>query len=104
MKIHLVEKLNNFNNLRDNIWECGWWKLKKDKAQELVGSEIYFHKKRLEPSFYGGKIVGYRVEQDGQHEGGTVFEFQYSHASRNVRTDKYGWSREMKIIEDPEQE
>jgi len=49
--------------------ESGWWKLKGDKAQELVGSEIYFHKKRLEPSFYGGTIVGYRVEQEGLHQG-----------------------------------
>jgi hypothetical protein len=103
MKIHLIEKFNNFSNLRDYVWECGWWKMKEGKAQDLVGGEIYFHKKRLEPSFYGGTIVGYRVEQDGDHQGQTVFEFQYNHSSRNVRTNKYGWSREMKIIEEPEQ-
>ena len=98
MKIHLIENSNNFTRLRENVWESGWWRLDEAKARELVGAEIYFHKKRLEPSFYGGTIVGYRMEKDGQHQGRTVFEFQYSHASRNVRTGKCGWSREMKII------
>jgi hypothetical protein len=104
MKIHLIDKYNNFHNLRDNIWECGWWTLREEKARKLVGGEIYFHKSRVEPSFYGGTIVGYRVQLDGVHRGQTVFEFQYNHSSRNVRTDKYRWSKEMKIIEDLEQQ
>ena len=48
MNIHLVEPLNHFVNLfvnlKDNIWESGWWKLDEDKAKKFVGREIYFHK------------------------------------------------------------
>jgi hypothetical protein len=98
MYIHLIEKMNNFVKLQDNIWESGWWSLDEVKAEKLVGGEIYFHKQQQEPSFYGGTILGYRVEHDGQYQGKIIFKLQYSEACRNVRTDKQGWSRKMKII------
>jgi hypothetical protein len=98
MKVHLLEPVNNFIKLRDNIWECGWWKLEENKVQELIGSEIFFHKKRLEPSFYGGTIKGYRVEQEGPYQGRIVFEFEFQPACRNIKTDGTGWSMEMKIV------
>lgn len=98
MNIHLIEKLNNFVRLQDNIWESGWWSLDESKAKKLVGGEIYFHKQQQEPSFYGGTILEYRIEHHGQYEGKVVFKIQYSEACRNVRTDKQGWSRRMKIV------
>jgi hypothetical protein len=98
MNIHLVEPSHNFKSLHDDTWESGWWKLNESKAQQLVGGEIYFHKKRQEPSFFGGTVLGYRVEQDGQHQGSIVFKLQHSQSCRNVRTDKSGWSKDMKII------
>ncbi len=98
MNIHIVEHVNNFVKLHDNVWESGWWQLDESKAQKLVGGEIYFHKKRQEPSFYGGTVLGYRVEQEGQYQGRIIFKLQYRHTCRNVRTDKSGWSKEMKII------
>ena len=98
MNIHLIEQSNNFVKLQDNMWESGWWILDESKAQKLVGGEIYFHRKRQEPSFYGGMILGYRVEQDGQNQGRIIFRLQHSQSCRNVRTDKLGWSKQMKII------
>ena len=98
MNIHLVEKLNNFVRLEDNVWESGWWSLDESKAKKLVGGEIYFHKKQQERSFYGGIIIGYRIEQDGQYQGKIVFKLQHSKVCRNVKTDKSGWSRRMKIV------
>jgi hypothetical protein len=99
MNIHLIEHSNNFKMLEDETWESGWWELNETNAQKLVGGEIYFHKKRQEPSFYGGTILGYRVEQGGgQYQGRIIFRLQYSQSCRNVRTDKTGWSKEMKII------
>ena len=98
MNIHLIEHLNNFAKLSDNVWESGWWTLDENKAQKLVGGEIFFHKKKQEPSFYGGTILGYRVEQDGQYEGKIIFKLQHKKSCRDVRTDKAGWSTEMKII------
>jgi hypothetical protein len=104
MSIHVLEPVNNFIKLRDNIWECGWWKLGEDKVQELNGSEIYFHKKRLEPSFFGGTIRGYRIEQEGPYQGKVVFEFEFKPACRNIKTNGTGWSMEMKIVAEAEKE
>ncbi len=98
MDIHIVEPLNNFVKLQDKGWESGWWNLDEDKAKELVGGEIYFHKKQQEPSFFGGTIMGYRIEQDIQYQGRIVFTFKYNAACRDVKTDKHGWSKKMKII------
>jgi len=97
MNIHLVEALNRFTKLRDNVWESGWWSIDESEAEKLVGGEIYFHKKQQEPSFYGGIITGYRVEQNGEHQGRIIFKLEHSETCRNVKTDKHGWSRKMKI-------
>lgn len=98
MNIHMVEPLNNFVKLPDSTWESGWWSLDESIARELVGGEIYFHKKQMEPSFFGGVITGYRIVRDEQHLGKVVFVLQYKADCRNVRTDKNGWSKKMKII------
>jgi len=99
MNIHLVEPLNNFVKLQDKVWESGTWGIEESRAKELVGGEIYFHKKRQEPSFYGGTILGYRVHPDGEFQGRIVFQLQYSQACRNVRTDRSGWIKDIKIVE-----
>ena len=98
MNIHIIEPLNNFVKLPDDKWESGWWSLDESKAKKLVGGEIYFHKKQLEPSFFGGSITGYRIDQDAKNQGKIIFTLQYNEAGRNVRTDKLGWSKKMKII------
>ena len=98
MNIHIVEPLNNFVKLPGGRWESGWWNIDESKAKELVGGEIYFHKNQQEPSFFGGSITGYRIDQDAQHQGNIVFTLQYNAACRNVKTDKHGWSKRMKII------
>ncbi len=99
MSIHLIEKLNNFVRLQDNTWESGWWNLDEGKARKLVGDEIYFHRRQQEPSFYGGTIIGYRIEQDGQYQGKIIFKLQHNKGCRNVKTDKHGWSRGIKIVD-----
>ena len=99
MNIHLVESLNHFVKLQEKVWESGSWLLDEGQAKKLVGGEIYFHKKRQEPSFYGGTILGYRVHQEGEEQGKIVFKLQYSPSCRNVRSDKSGWKKMMKITE-----
>jgi hypothetical protein len=98
MNIHLVEPLNRFVKLQDNLWESGGWMLDEGKAKKLVGGEIYFHRKRQEPSFYGGTIIGYRIDPDGQYQGRIVFKLRHDLSCRNVSTDKSGWTKDMKII------
>jgi hypothetical protein len=99
MKIHIIEPVNKFIKLHDNVWESGYWKLDEDRANKLVGGAIYFHRKRMEPSFYGGTVLGYRVEQEGQDSGKIVFKLQYKKECRDVRTDQSGWSNKMKIVD-----
>ncbi|HOG08170.1 MAG: hypothetical protein M0P04_08235 [Syntrophales bacterium] len=101
MNIHILETTNNFIKVQENVWESGYWKLDEAQAKKLVGGEIYFHKKRQEPSFYGGTILAYRVAPEGVHEGRIIFTLKHLTACRNVRTDKSGWSKNMKVI-DPE--
>lgn len=99
MSIHVLGRTNNFKKLGDNIWECGWWKLTEEQIQGLIGSNIFFHKHKLEPSFYGGTIRGYRVQNEGPYEGQIVFEFEFQQTCRNISTDRKGWSLESKIVE-----
>ena len=98
MNIHVIEKLNNFVKLPDDKWESGGWNIDERKAQKLVGGVIYFHKKRFEPSFFGGSIVDCRVDQSPQYQGKVIFTFQFKANCRNVNTDNHGWSKRMKII------
>ena len=98
MNIHLIEPLNKFVKLPDSRWESGWWNIDESKAKKLVGGEIYFHKKQQEPSFFGGSITGYRIDQNVECQGKIVFTLRYDAACRNVKTDKSGWSKKMKII------
>lgn len=98
MNIHLVQPIHNFVKLQDNTWESGSWEVNENQAKLLVGGEIYFHKKRTEPSFYGGTITGYRVHEEGESQGKVVFQLEYRVSCRNVTTDKIGWNRNMKII------
>lgn len=98
MNIHVIEPLNKFVKLPDDKWESGGWCLDESKARKLVGGVIFFHKKRFEPSFFGGSIIDYRVDQDSQYQGKIVFTFQYKACCRNVNTDKRGWSKRVKII------
>src|SRR5512137_1021674 len=99
MQIHLVETSNNFVKLKENVWESGWWSLRESDAAKLVGGRIYFHRGQQESSFYGGNITAYRVVQEGEHKDLVVFEFQHNKDCRNIKTDKSGWSKKMKIIE-----
>ena len=99
MNIHLVESLSHFVKLKDNVWESGSWGLDDSIAKKLIGGKIYFHKKRQEPSFYGGTILGYRIHKDGESQGKIVFQLEHSQSCRNVNTGKSGWSKDMKIIE-----
>lgn len=101
MKIHLIEKKNNFKRLQDNLWESGGWKLNEVKARKLIGGKVFFHKERQEASFYGGTVKGFRVEQQGENRGKIAIEFQYLQECRNVRTDHTGWSMKMKIVAEP---
>jgi hypothetical protein len=98
-KIHLIEKLGLFQRVDGNIYESGNWDISTQKADELIGGDIYFHKKQKETSFFGGKILGYRIyDEDDELRGRIIFRFEYSRGHKDVLAGDGGWSYEKKII------
>jgi hypothetical protein len=98
-KIHLIEKRNLIKPIGNNVYESKYWDVSIQQADELIGGDIYFHRKQKEPSFYGGKIIGYRIhEEEGEFKGRIIFHFEYSHSHRGVLAGNGGWSYEKKIV------
>jgi hypothetical protein len=100
-RIHLIERIGYIQKLEEQIFESGLRAVTPDTAQSLLGGDIYFHKKQKEPSFYGGKILGYRIhDEDDEYRGRIIFSFEYSAKHRNVSAGSGGWSNEKKIVRD----
>ncbi len=98
-KIHLIERLGHFQKLDGRIHESGLWDVSSYTAESLVGGDIYFHKKQKELSYFGGKILGYRIhESDDHYNGRIIFRFESSAEHKNVSSGDGGWSNEKKIV------
>lgn len=100
MDIHLIERDNRFmcNDRSTQDWDSGFWRIDTSDAATLVGGNIYFHEKQATPSFFGGVITGYKVEQKGEWKGRIVFRFTASEDHKDVETAREGWVREKKIV------
>lgn len=100
-KIHLIERLKNFEKVEDNVYDSGLWDVAPRVAEQLVGGDIYFHQKQKEPSYYGGKISSYRIhDAEDESKGRLIFRFEYSRAHKSVLAGEGGWSYEKKIVLD----
>jgi hypothetical protein len=98
-RIHVIERLKNFSRVEGDVFESGLWDVSLTRAEELVGGDIYFHQKQKEPSYFGGKILGFRVHDgDDEYRGRLIFRFEYSRAHKEVLAGDGGWSYEKKII------
>ena len=98
--IHLIEDLGNMKIIdKTNAeWESGWWAVSAETAEKLVGGDIYFHKKQIEPSFFGGRILSYRIETSGECIGRIIFKFKTGLEFKGIRAGVSGWGMEKKII------
>ena len=98
-RIHLIEHLGLMQKVDGNIFDSGYWKIKPQQAEELIGCNIYFHKKQKEPSYFGGKILSYRIfDEDDELRGRIIFRFEYSRNHKGVSAGAGGWSYEKKIV------
>jgi hypothetical protein len=98
-RIHLIEHLGLMHRVDGNIFDSGYWKITPQQAEELIGCDIYFHKKQKELSFFGGKILGYRIfDKDDELKGRIIFRFEYLRSHKGVSAGDGGWSYEKKII------
>ncbi|MET0645373.1 MAG: hypothetical protein ABW208_02060 [Pyrinomonadaceae bacterium] len=102
-RIHLIERVGHFKKLEGNVIESWCWKVSPQTAESLVGGDIYFHKGQKEPSYFGGKILSYRVHDSDEGEfplcrGRVIFTFESSREHRNVSAGDGGWSYQQKIV------
>jgi hypothetical protein len=96
-RIHLIERRNFFTRLNEREYESAWWKVSEEVAEALIGGLILFHDKRDAPSFFGGRIQGYRVETEGEYRGRIVFRFEFRPDCKGIKAGREGWSLEKKI-------
>jgi hypothetical protein len=100
--IHFVERSDNVRKTdrEKNEWESGSWAMTEETAQKLVGSLMYLHRSKQQPSHFGGTILSYRVEQSGPEAGRIVFKLRADADCKGVKTDRKGWSKDQKIFWD----
>lgn len=62
------------------IFCSGYWHISTKKAETLVGGWLYFHATKANPSYYGGRILGFRSEirEEYKRKNRVVFDFMPS--------------------------
>ena len=99
-QLHVIEKLTLTEQIDkvEQIWSTGYWKLSEERARALIDGDLYLHRKKASPSFFGGIITGFRVEEAGDYAGRIIFTFKADLAHKNVTASPEGWKLEMKFI------
>ena len=93
-----IEKKNLFTHLGGDVWESGFWKVSTETATRLIGADIYFHEKKKDPSFFGGRILDFRPSDSPAFLKRIIFKFEASAKHSGVTTDANGWGMEKKIV------
>lgn len=97
-RIHLIERDDRFVPLGNSVYESGFWHVAEEKAALLKGGMIYFHKAQDEPSYYGGRIIDYRIQREGEFVDRIIFKFQYMAECRGCMAGRDGWGQEKKLV------
>lgn len=98
--IHVIEhEVSTKRVSKDSyIHDSGDWTLSEERAKSLVGGDMYLHRHQTDPSHFGGRILSYRVHEDGPLKGRVVFRIEPSMAHKGVRTGREGWAMEIKFV------
>jgi len=103
--IHFIER-ENVNNLtlvckeRDE-WESGFWRVARQKAFELIDCQLFLHRSRKEPAFFGGIIIGfYCFDTQGTEKTKERIVFRVKQVSelKGTITSQDGWGQEQKTV------
>lgn len=101
-KLHLVDRVDNLRKLKESHlaheWESSCCAVAAGTAEKLIGADLYVHEKASQPSFFGGRITGYRTSEDPETNGLVVFRFQASNDHREEKTSRAGWVKALKIV------
>ncbi|SEB18561.1 hypothetical protein [Marinobacterium iners] len=95
--IHFVERLENIKkvDVERNEWESGFWVVSRENAFKLIGHDIYLHEYQKEPSFLGGKIIGFHIREESNK---VVFRFKEAESHKGISTPIEGWGNEQKRV------
>lgn len=96
--IHFVERNDSIRRRETDRthWESGDWVITPQRAQTLVGGNVYFHRGQKERSHFGGAITGFRViAAPHPNAGRLIFEFTFDDACRDVPSPSSGWGNEQ---------
>jgi hypothetical protein len=98
--IHLIEQKGNVWKVKGTAdeWESGYRVVAEDTASKLVGGDLYLHSKQAEPSHFGGTILSYRVQVDGDLAGRYIFRVRTTVKHRGVLAGREGWGNEKKLV------
>jgi len=87
MAVHLISEPVERNQPRNswhddprNVFCSGYWCITAEKAETLVGGWLYFHATKANPSYYGGRILGFRtvIREEFKRKNRIVFDFMPS--------------------------
>jgi|APCry1669188970_1035186.scaffolds.fasta_scaffold66647_2 hypothetical protein len=97
-RLHIVEKQDRFIRIQEGEYDSGFWLVAEKTADKLVGGLILFHKERNKPSYFGGRILSYRIQDGGENDDRIIFRFRYEDECRGIPAEG-GWKASgMKLV------
>ncbi|QFU75919.1 hypothetical protein EY643_09735 [Halioglobus maricola] len=70
--------------------ESGYWAVTEEKAKDLVGKNIYLHKKQAGPSWHGGLVTAYRVV-NYEDKPRVIFTYKPALPQKGVKAPSLKW-------------
>jgi hypothetical protein len=95
-RMHLIDKRSYFKKLNDREYESGWWAISEEAAARLIGGLIFFHEEKKKPSFFGGTVLGFRIETEGEHKDRVIIRLESSQECKGVKAGPERWALEKK--------
>ena len=82
-------------------FESGDWSVTIDRAESLIGGDLYLHTNQSAPSHFGGRILSYRVhEERSPLAGRVIFRFAFTEPYRGlISRDGWGAGSEKKYVD-----
>jgi len=98
-KIHLIEKesLVRCIDIDLKYYETGYWAVSNSSATQLINGDLFLHKSQNSPSFFGGKIISFRIVDLGEYKGRVAFVIEASMKHKGIYSGASGWGNEKKI-------
>ncbi len=69
-------------------YDSGFWAVSQEEATSLVGGMIYFHEAKAEPSYFGGRVLAWRLatkDDTFEHAGDIIFTIEATRDAKGQR-------------------